>query len=185
MGTEDIELHRRPERVVTAEAQEIIGLFRRAREAAAGEIQDSLFQEFAQKLVAAVTPRGQTPHVGDMLHQMKDIALGKRIGPIYIGSGTAGQRIRLDNYVFVKNEDRDKLNRWEKNTKKTDLGDGVELETLDQKPRWMRYVKPEGENWKFGKEYWERYMETFGGEVVDLLEVEEISEGENQDDEKG
>lgn len=170
-GVEKLNLN--AERRPSKEGKRIIKLFQEAKMFANDEeIKDFLWQKFAERLVAAVTPKGERPHVGEMLYSMKDIALGgKRDDKFYIGSGTAGQRIIFENHTVIPRGDTKTVERLEREAKKVyEAPNLVEFESADGKPRWMRYPKPEGESWKFGKDYWERYMETFGDETVDLLE---------------
>ncbi len=159
---------------LTPEAKEIISLFQQAIKETNEQEQDRLFQEFYMKLNQAVTPRDRKPKTSEMLYYMKDVALGKsRDKTLYIGSGTSGQRIYFQNHIVIPSNERDKIARLAKDARIIEAGEWVEAESIDGKPRWMRYSQPgggQGGDWELGKEYWNRYMKTFGEEIVDLLQ---------------
>lgn len=159
------------EKVLSPEAREIIALYQKAIVETDPQKQEQICQEFYRQLIKAITPINQKPATGSELYRMKDILLGKGEGRLYIGSGTSGCRIAFDNYLTLPKSEETKVRQHIKDIKVIDgFSNSFEVEDEKERRRWMRYYKPSNNDYKFGGRYWERYMETFGSETVDLLQ---------------
>jgi hypothetical protein len=162
------------------EAREVISLFQQAK-AATGDEQIKLLEKFREKLLDIVTPPGPnsmrptTPG-----RTVKRVVLEETDDCLAVGTGTSGQRIHFKQQIEVHNnwELADRLGKGAKKNEETWEGTGgekffnIRLESEDGKPRWMQYYRPQDKDYTTygGGKYWERFMNAFGGEIVDLLQ---------------
>src|SRR3989344_2660954 len=152
------------ENELSPEAHEIIALYQRFVPETNPEEQEKISQEFYRKLIIAVTPKGEEPHIGSGLHDIRGILLGKqKDNRLYIGSGTSGCRIPFNKYAIFPKAGEAKIKERSKEIKISEgLNNTIEVEDERRRCRFMKYYRPEGGDYKFGGRYWERYMETFG-----------------------
>lgn len=157
---------------MSPEAREIIALYQRFVLETNPEEQEKISQEFFRKLITAITPKGEEPRTSSELHRIKDILLGKQQdNRLYIGSGTSGCRVPFDSQAIFPKAEETKIKEKSKEIKISEgLENTIDVEDEKRRHRFMKYYKPEGSDYKFGGRYWERYMETFGTEIVDLLQ---------------
>lgn len=162
------------------EAREIISLFQKAKITADEKERLKLLEEFKIKLVRLLVQKTGTIAEDQQIPPILLTGEKKYFGDdtIFLGGGTSGQRIFLKKEISIY-DDLAKAERLGKNAtrkeflwKKGQPGELLEimLESADGKPRWMAYYKPEGGDLKFGWKYWERFVEVFGDEIVDLLQ---------------
>lgn len=163
---EQFESSRSPE--IHEQAREIILIFQRAKAAQDGTERARLMQEFYQKLIAIVTP----PNEGFFERTDQDliniVLENTTHNYLSVGGGTSGQRIYFRNTIMIP-MDKD-AKKYGADLQATEFSGFYELESQDGKPRWMTYHKPEGSNWPHGQRYWEKFIATFGDDIVDLLQ---------------
>ncbi len=154
---------------LTPEAKEVFALFQRAKQTQDEKEQLALFKDFHTKLVRLLTPSQETPLIKVSGERIKKVVLGlDPFNYIALGGGTGGQRIFLEKWVTIYN-DRDKAERLGKGAEREIYTENeITLKSADGKPRWMKYPKPSGGDWHFGERYWNKYIEVFGDEIVDL-----------------
>ncbi|MBI4049196.1 MAG: hypothetical protein HY395_00035 [Candidatus Doudnabacteria bacterium] len=130
---------------LTPQAKELIGLFQRARNSASPQDKTALLREFVNKLHELISPGRSTWTPDDQLSGI--IVEGVDKSPIPIHTGTNGQRI-----YFSRNKPYD----------------GTE-KSADGKVQWMFYPEPPKDDRYGGREFYNRFLENFGDEIVDML----------------
>jgi hypothetical protein len=165
-----LEQPKKEQREMSREVKALILTFQKIRSSKDENEQLKLIEEFHTKLLDIVTPDGENlPN--DSPERLKKVLDGREMPAtsyISVGSGTDGQRIWVQSHVIIENqEDAERLG---KDAKSESVFGNIELESVDGRPRWLKYNKPEGTSWPIGKRYWERYIEKFGNPVVDLLQ---------------
>jgi hypothetical protein len=129
----------------TAEARGVIHAFQMAKTAADPTSQQQWMYQFYQRLVQLCGSRVTPANTIEMQHMLSDLTRKPRV-ELSVGSGTAGCRIRI--------EAREPLDE--------------EQVSADGLPRWLYYPRPRDEDWLYSEQYWTRFEQAFGSEVVDL-----------------
>lgn len=148
--------------------KEILLAFQAAKASENEEDRGKLIQDFYQKLRKLVTPENEEFFAREDRDLIDNVLEGRKEMYLAVGGGTSGQRISFKNSIFAKTEEDAK--KYGYDLESTEFAGSYELESLDGKPRWMVYGKPEGSDWSHGQRYWERFVSNFGDEVVDLLQ---------------
>ncbi len=137
----------------SGKARRLISLYQEGKretdEGRREKLAGSFYEELQDLLVGREGARSSAP-----LDMVIEIIYGESVGSgdyLAISTGTTDERV-----FFCK---------------RLSLDTGI-VESSDGGVRWMRYPKPsDEESWHAGQ-YWERWMEHFGGEVVDLSKVD-------------
>lgn len=149
--------------------RELKKLFQAAKKSTDQTEQFRLLRQFFEKLMAAVAPEGAHPKQAD--ENLKKIILERHFGPdnyLAVGGGTDGQRIFFMSGVVVNAQEAEQLGRG---AVVETQGNFSFLDSKDNKPMWMVYTKPgdgKGNSWTHGKQYWRRFMQVFGYDIVNL-----------------
>lgn len=133
-------------RELTSQAKELIGLFQKAKSTDNLEHKIALLRQFVDKLHELISPGRSTWTPDDQLAGI--IIEGVNKSPIPINTGTEGQRI-----YFSKRKSYD----------------GNEQST-DGKVQWMSYPEPPKDDRYGGREFYNRFLENFGHDIVDMLQ---------------
>ena len=136
------------EKEMTPEAREIISAYQSLRVEKNPEVQKGLCMEFYTHLLELLAAPGERIPDDNPNRVAETLIDGEGSGYIFLGSGTDGQRIFFKKVL------------WLPSKQKSD----------DGKVRWMQYIKPVGNSWNFGAKYWNKYMDIFGKETVDLMQ---------------
>lgn len=161
------------EQKLTAEAKVVVGLFQEAQKAADPIEKKRLLEEFVKKLVKLLSPSKSSNLMakdqGVPAFLLTGIHKYFQDDCAHLGGGTAGQRIYFKNYITIYN-DPARAEQLGRNALKTVYKDEIALKSADDKPRWMSYPLPEGNDLKFGRDYWPLFITNFGSDIVDLLQ---------------
>lgn len=159
------------EPIITPEGKAIIDLFQQAQHAEEEE-KKRILQEFIKRIVKALSPSEQSSFLAKDQGVPKILLTGEKkyFGDdcMHLGGGTAGQRIFFRESVFLTDPER--AEDLGKDAIREETKTDILLKSRDGKVRWMAYPFPEGNDYKFGKEYWVKFIEVFGGDIVDLLQ---------------
>ena len=128
-----------PKRELTLEAREIVALFQEVHTNEDERLKDALAVKFYNKILDLVTPQGRMRSGVADGEALKVLEGEDDMLPV--GTGTLGQRI----YFYPESR-------------------------LNKRPKWMEYKEPPEDTYYMQhKQYWDRWMDAFGAERVDLM----------------
>lgn len=159
------------EQELSSEGRKIIELFQKAQKTLEPAEREVLLGKFVRQLVLLLETKegkiAETQRVPPILLTGQKKYFGDDC--VYLGAGTAGQRIFFNDSVIIYDDPR-KAEQLGKDAIIERLTKETLLKSTDGKPRWMVYHFPEGSDQKFGIDFWSRFIQNFGGEIVDLLQ---------------
>ena len=127
------------------DAQEVLTLFHQAKASFDPKKRLGLLRKMADKLAVLIDDPGKNFPVPDNnLDRLILNGVNPNSDYLPIGTGTSGERV----YFLSRHPESN-------------------LKSSDGKVRWMFY--PWNENKKFGRIYYERFLNQFGTDIVDLL----------------
>lgn len=155
-----------PRREISEQAKEVIRLFQEAGEMLDEETRIKLLHKFHGKLQDILAP-------GSDHYELSDEGLEEAIsGRVPLGvaaaARTSGQRIFFERSITVPQGENPSI--YGPDLTPTEMFGEYYLDSKDKKTRWMRYPKPSDNDWEYGKDYWTRFHEHFGQDIVDLFQ---------------